>query len=313
MINKDIELFKRISNGLDEYVRNSGNLLILEDPETRDVFIRQLVDSVRRIKYVTTIASKRLSPSVTDPHIDGFNPIKAAAYHIRNRNLDDACWLMFLSTHFGKSKNSGWLLTQDFYKGIDRENILSWRLVSSDFISLRDLIERRSEEIVRLQPRRTFGNHRKYESLKPGSDRSIFNVFESYVSLVLEYKSHENLFRLVSTEEEGCRYSSFENLYQKLSKVVSFGRTAKFDFLTMIGKLGIFNIEPPKTYMSGSTGPLRGCKLLFGENKRALGFEEDLFKLSNAIPAINPFGMQVLEDALCNWQKSPNIYVYFNG
>lgn len=311
MRNMDIGLFNQISTTLDAYTKDIKTLPILEDPETREVFIKQLIDSIRRIKYVTTITERRISSSIANPYTDGFNPLKAAIYHLQNKNVDEACWLVFLLTHFGKSKGSGWLLTQDFYKGFDQK-ILSWNLVSSNFPILRNWIESRSNEIKNLHPKRTFSNHRKYESLRSDTTKSIYNVFNSYVSLIMEYGNHTNLFQAVLAEEEGCKYASFDNLYKKFSKVVSFGRTGKFDFLTMIGKLGMIDIEPPKTYMSGATGPLSGCRLLFGVNKSPTQFEKDLFDLCKSLP-INPFGMQVLEDALCNWQKSPNKYVYFSG
>jgi hypothetical protein len=45
--------------------------------------------------------------------------------------------------------------------------------------------------------------------------------------------------------------------------VASFGRTARFDYLTMVGKLGLAGIEPGSTYMQGATGPFTGACLLF--------------------------------------------------
>ena len=42
-----------------------------------------------------------------------------------------------------------------------------------------------------------------------------------------------------------------------------FGRTARFDYLTMVGKLGLANIAPGSPYMVGATGPLKGAALLF--------------------------------------------------
>jgi len=49
-----------------------------------------------------------------------------------------------------------------------------------------------------------------------------------------------------------------------MNDVERFGRTAKFDYLTMVGKLGLAAIEPGSTYMQGATGPLKGARLLFG-------------------------------------------------
>jgi hypothetical protein len=77
----------------------------------------------------------------------------------------------------------------------------------------------------------------------------------------------------------------------------------------MIGKLGFAAVEPPSTYMKGSTGPVHGAQLLFGvdESPTTLdGWSVDLNDRLNV-------GMQVLEDALCNWQKSPNKFVAFRG
>ncbi|HHL4704335.1 TPA: hypothetical protein ACQ7Z4_004429 [Escherichia coli] len=68
--------------------------------------------------------------------------------------------------------------------------------------------------------------------------------------------------------------------------------------------------------MNGATGPLQGSRLLFS-NSRTAGdtidvLNEKLADLAAIIPA--PYlRMQVIEDALCNWQKSPDRYVYFGG
>ena len=98
--------------------------------------------------------------------------------------------------------------------------------------------------------------------------------------------------------------------------VASFGRTAKFDYLTMIGKLGLAPIEPGSTYMHGATGPLSGARLLFGGRKTAPLTRSDLEAWLVELEArlhLGTHGMQVLEDALCNWQKNPRTFVPFRG
>ena len=94
-----------------------------------------------------------------------------------------------------------------------------------------------------------------------------------------------------------------------MSAVARFGRTARFDYLTMVGKLGLAAIEPPSTYMEGSTGPVRGARLLFGGRENATTLDSWLVELEAELHV----GMQVLEDALCNWQKSPNEFKPFRG
>lgn len=66
--------------------------------------------------------------------------------------------------------------------------------------------------------------------------------------------------------------------------------------------------------MSGATGPLAGAILLFGnQTSGATPREIDrwLTELGERLGIY--MGMQVIEDALCNWQKSPNLFVPFRG
>ena len=98
-----------------------------------------------------------------------------------------------------------------------------------------------------------------------------------------------------------------------MSAVASFGRTAKFDYLTMIGKLDLAPITPSSAYLHGSTGPKIGAQLLFFGDKHSQctlkSLEGRLKELDNELLV----GMQVLEDALCNWQKSPMSFKPFRG
>ena len=109
---------------------------------------------------------------------------------------------------------------------------------------------------------------------------------------------------------------TFDYLYRSMDDVISFGRTARFDYLTMIGKLGLATIEPGSTYMKDATGPLNGARLLFGGCKTAalswLDLDAWLVQLEAELN-VGMQGMQVLEDALCNWQKSPGHFEPFRG
>ena len=108
---------------------------------------------------------------------------------------------------------------------------------------------------------------------------------------------------------------TFDYLYRSMDDVVSFGRLARFDYLTMVGKLGLAPIEPGSTYMQGATGPVLGARLLFGGNTKATPNSSDLDAWLVQLEAdLNMnFGMQVLEDALCNWEKSPVNFKPFRG
>lgn len=97
-----------------------------------------------------------------------------------------------------------------------------------------------------------------------------------------------------------------------MTEVHRFGRTGRFDYLTMLGKLGFANIIPDSPYVSEATGPMLGAKLLFGKpatKERKATIDTWLIDLANYAG----IGMQELEDALCNWQKSPHLFKPFRG
>ncbi|MGK4333656.1 hypothetical protein [Lonsdalea quercina] len=61
---------------------------------------------------------------------------------------------------------------------------------------------------------------------------------------------------------------------------------------------------------------MKGCRLLFNNNKNSGDSVEVLNEKLSSLSRILPIAylrMQVLEDALCNWQKSPDSYKYFGG
>ena len=284
--------------GAIEYV----NLLALTE---------QFVDSIRRVEFAKSIGARRLSPKRAEPSSELFDPLKAAAWHRQNGNIEEACWLVFLATHFGKNVRTGWRLAQDIYGSLGGDTWF-WSEVSKDSNGLGEWIEENYEKLSSDGVARLFGNHRKYESIRPSSSRSTGAVVESYVEWVMGYGSHHLLFEAALDFAQGNARRAFSWLYEKMS-VKSFGRMAKFDYLTMLSKLDLAAIEADSPYLEGATGPLKGARLLFsGSRSSKLSVDElnkELIRLGQALGV----GMQEVEDALCNWQKSPNKYVLFRG
>ena len=65
--------------------------------------IGQLADSSRVSMYVEHLRTASLSPQAADPSDGWFNPIKAAIIRHREGDMDEAFWLIFLLTHFGRT------------------------------------------------------------------------------------------------------------------------------------------------------------------------------------------------------------------
>jgi hypothetical protein len=248
-----------------------------------------------------------------DPAKASFDPVLAAIAHIRDGNVDEACWLTFLGVQFGKHRIDGWALCRAVYGRLGAGPISYWIRTAHDACDLCDWIESRASEIRNGPPPRRFGNHRKYESLIDKGSRGTPVTIKSYVAWVKAAGSHDALFRRVIAECNGDRYQAFHRLYQSMDAVASFGRLAKFDYLSMIGKLKIADIGAGSTYLGSSTGPMKGARMLLhqlGEKPpHVKAMEHRLRELGEHLDVT----MQDLEDAICNWQKSPDCYVPYRG
>ncbi len=304
----DRELAETIANKLTKFDEHNHNLPGIRNNVYLYTFVQQILDSIRRVKYPSLLLSRQVGIENTDPNDKSFDPIKAAIYYSKNNNLDEAFWLIFLSTHFGNHKHTGWLLLRLVYGRLGRENRWDWKNTSDNPTGFRDWLNRHIGEIKRT--RASFGNHRKYESLSANSKIGTGAVIESYVRWINPPKNHQDLINSLPQKNKD-KYELFDYLYHSLNSVVRFGRTARFDYLSMIGNLGFINIQPGCVYLSGSTGPLSGAKLLFGGSKTtSISLKYLEIELNRLDSQLN-VGMQVLEDALCNWQKSPGNYKKF--
>ena len=274
-----------------------------------EVLVEQLVESLRRIEFVHHIRDSTISTKRSDPSQDIFDPLRSAVLHLRNGNLDEAYWLVFLATHFGKSA-SGWALVRDIYGRLGHGKLWNWKSISADPASFRHWLRDNQE---RLEGRR-FSNHRKFESLKADSKKGTAEVLESYVRWVMKYGSHGEMVRTIHKEIGQNPRDAFDFMYRSMDEVLRFGRLGRFDYLTMLGKLGISPIEPGSAYLwHNASGPLAGAKLLFLGDADSVYQARRLDRQLEELDKQLKVGMQTLEDALCNWQKSPGRFISFRG
>lgn len=282
-------------------------LLGIADPAARASLTRQMIDSLHRIAFVRRLSERTPDERRKDPASALFDPIKAAFLHDRAGNKDEAAWLVFLSTHFGYHRRIKWNLTRLVYGALDKGPVWTWARTSGDLGGFRNWYEAHADQLAGLP----FGNHRKYESLRPDAENNLADTIASYVNWVGANRGFARLVADVDMPPSTAR-NRFDRLY-RASPIVQFGRTAKFDFLTMIGKLDIADIEPPYPYLQGATGPTQGAKLLIAGDPQA---KIPVGQLSTIVVALGDslgVGMQVMEDSLCNWQKSQFQYLPFRG
>lgn len=269
-------------------------------------FVDQLIDSLQRVEYVHKVRARPISPLRADPKSELFDPVRAAMLMAGNGQWEEAFWLVFIATHCGRNLRTEWLLARELY-GAYEDTPWTWVRVAADPAAYGEWLEDNRAFFAGK-----FGNHRKYESLKQGA-RGTGVVVRTYVEWVKKHGSHAEMIGSALARAKGDPRRAFALLYDSMSAVMSFGRTGRFDYLTMLAKTGLAAIDANSTYMNEATGPKKGARLLFDGQIDSTTGARTLEARVAALEKHLGVGMQVMEDAMCNWQKSPGKYLAFRG
>lgn len=291
---------------LQQYESSNGPLPGLASATVREVFIAQLIDSERRVQYVRQLGTRPISDAVLTSGGRIFDPLRGALLMAQRGKHDEACWLVFLSAHFARNRRTEWQLAGDFYNQLGSGGQWTWTEASGRRQDLLDWLDANRVALTSAGGR--FGNHRKYESLGTSGTGQAITTYIDWVG-----PNHRDLFARVAPSTAVPR-ERFAQLYKSMAEVARFGRVGRFDYLTMLYKLGLADIEPDACHIDGSaTGPKDGARLLLmgglSQGVRAAALESQLAVLCDVLRLT----FDVLEDALCNWQKSPAVYVFFAG
>lgn len=278
-----------------------------------DCLVEQVIDSRRRIEFVHYLRDHHHDPRRMDPNSPMFDPLRASIIRYKQGEADEAFWLVFLATHFGKHAEDGWTLAQGVYGRLGGPGVWDWEQTSADTDAFAAWLTDNSQALRAGAMKRRFSNHRKYESLSGSSPAGTAAIVASYVAWVGPPRTHREVVIDAHKAVGQNPQEAFDHLYKSMASVRRFGRLARFDFLTMLGKLGFAPIEPGSAYLGESTGPLRGARLLFAGASNAQVSGRQLDARLAEFDSHLGVGMQALEDALCNWQKSPGQFISFRG
>lgn len=301
MKRRDLALHARFSEALIAFERDVEALPGLGEPAVREVLLKQLLESIHRVEFVRLLTHRELSPAREDPCTELFDPLKAAILHQRRGEYEEACWLVFLSVHFGKHRHGGWRFVREVYGRLGQGEVWNWESTRTDVQRFQNWLRISRAQLTR--PGSAFGNHRKYESFVDGTAAAV----EGYVRWVQAVGSHRQLFATAIANARGDGAEAFDALFEGMSLVPRFGRMGRFDYLAMIGKIGLAPLVPGSAYLEGATGAFEGAKLLLGRTGNRKALDRSLQALGNYLEV----DMQVIEDALCNWNKSPSRFRSF--
>ena len=305
----DLDLAGQFTNGLTIFGARCVNLPGIDEPECLNSLVGQLIQSLRRVRYMAVVGERDVSPRRADPSDFFFDPLKAAVYYQRLGLIEEAFWMVFFFTHFGRHSRGGWRYARDVYRGQGDPNIWDWATTSADPLAFRHWLHANQEQIRNPALAGGFGNHRKYQSLDAWDSIGTGAAFQTYVQWINPPRTHAELMEQTDQDTGGNPREAFKLLYDSMNAVASFGRLARFDYLATVGSLQLANIEPDSPHLQGATGALNGARLLFGPGQSTRYMNAWLNELGESLGV----GMQVIEDALCNWQKSPQVFTPYRG
>lgn len=306
----DHDEYERLRDGLAAYEEAREPLPGLAAVGARDSLLRQLLESVRRKAYLARVGTTEIDDESANPRSPLFDPLRAAVWHHSRGGTDDSFWNLFLFTHFGRHRVARYRHARDVAGALGAGRPWDWEHASTDPEGFRTWLAENQDGLK--GGRASFGNHRKRENLGARNRDGTGAVVVSYVDWVGENRSHALRLRIDEPViDPGVR---FDELYRDMDDVHRFGRTARMDYLSTAGHLGLLDVRPDRLYIPGSTGPLAAVELLFPPVRgsragRARALDVPAMELAKTLGV----GADTMEDALCNWQKSPNTFKAYRG
>lgn len=299
-----------IRAGLTQYQAVHGPLMGIQQQAHLDTLVRQMIASLRRTEYINVMKIRLHSPHRSDPNNPLFDPLVAAHLLSRAGRQDEAIWMVFLATQFGKHIKDGWKLCANIYGSFGIGPVWSAAEYRRNRPAFAAMLVRNAQNLADPAIAGRYSNHRQYVSRRPNS---IERTFAEMYNWIFEENSFDDKVRRIHREMGQDPEVVFNKLYGSVRKIYSFGRLGAFDFLTMLGKIGLSPISPGSAYLVGATGPLNGARLLFHGTTNhpvtAYQLSRDFDRLDDYIN----IGKQPLEDSVCNWQKSPGRFKQFHG
>lgn len=298
---------QEISNALTSHSQNVRPLTGMADPRACEALAMQIMASLRRDEYFQVIQSRGpIAADRADPNSAKFEAELGVVHFLQNGLYDEAAWLIFLMVAVAKPSDSGWARLKDIYGklGLGR---WGWQEAAAAPGAVEDWLAQHWNAIGGK-----FGNHRKYASLRPDSAIPFGRAVTEYVAWVNADGGHQALFGRLVFEGGNDPHSIFDRFYKALP-IKGFGRLGRFDWVAMLARYSFIPAEAGSAYLKDATGPKAGIKLLFENDVTANTSPALLQAWLDDLDADLGVRMEVLEDAICNWQKTPLKFTHFKG
>lgn len=298
---------QQIAAQLLAHSQNVRPLPGIANPNAPEALAMQIIASLRREDYFRVIQQRGpIGADRANPHLDSFEAELGVIHLLQQNAYDEAAWLVFLMVHLAKPSDSGWRRLRDIY-GMLGQGRWDWAAISPNPTAFEQWLAANWQLIGGK-----FGNHRKYESLEPGKQRAMGPAVVEYVRWVNAAGGHRALFSQIIRNAGNDPHVIFDAFFHVLP-IKGYGRLGRFDWAAMLSRYGFAPAQAGSAYLKTATGPKEGARLLFAGNAKAAVRPSKLQEWLDELDADLQVGMEVLEDAICNWQKTPTAFVHFKG
>jgi hypothetical protein len=297
---------QQIADALERFSLAAMPLPGIPGPRERKALSMQIVASLRREEYFRLIQRRGPIPaSRANPAHPAFQAELGVVHHLQQDRIDEAAWLVFLMVYLAKPEE-GWTRLRDIYGRLGAGR-WDWAEVSAAPHNFERWLATNWTNI-----RGKFGNHRKYESIDPTKARPMGPAVVEYVEWVNGSGGHDQHFSTIVRNAGNDPHVIFDAFFRALP-IKGFGRLAKFDWVAMLARYGMIPAAAGSAYLQGATGPERGARLLFLGDPKGACTNIELQNWLDLLDRRLSVGMEVLEDAICNWQKQPDQFKHFKG
>jgi hypothetical protein len=168
---------EQLSASFARYEKEHGGLPGLKNSAWRETLIKQIISSLRRIAYVHAIRDRDVSASRLNPHQVVFDPLKGASFLMKRGEHDEAVWLTFVATHFGKHKDDGWKLAANVFGSFGDGPIWTAKTYGRAPDRFREMLANHTADLSDMRRSGRYSNHRQYQSKAPDVIARTFRSF----------------------------------------------------------------------------------------------------------------------------------------
>ncbi len=267
------------------------------DANKLNILARQTNDSIRRIEIYESYKRRALQ-AVNEKQDFIHTSIPYVLAQRSDLSQINKVWVLYIATYFGKSSKSKWEL---FNRATfdNKRSIMLFENIQQDLSKYLNYLSS-----FNFFDGCTYSNHRKFTTKRLTGEKGVFGSMEYFVKNVDQYSVENKM--------------DFHSMYKLAEKIPNFGRLAAFDFSSSLVKCGLNIEEPQSMYAEHSTGPLDAIDLLLrltnhkSSSNAKFKLCSDLMRWFQENTNIFMTG-QVLEDALCNWNKNTAAYIKYIG